>query len=261
MFFADFVGLNNVLSDERVFFLLKTFRFIDMTPDKSSNTTVQQLFIRKLFMYVVSKNIAKNLNCPNENNPRGVKPFTFDLSLLKFAYKLSKGPLIIVFFPLARAQIGFLASCSCSRPSGDGIHNSKKVFRLFSRINIVFFLWCAVKIKKRKENIAVQMITRKFISLFEYFCWPSPHIAWWKIEKHRATIVKFIIPKNPQRFYSLSANTGTCVSCSTDEIIIKFRRHQEYEYCTKTERALPFYYICTRSAVFYDKHILHYRRK
>lgn len=96
-------------------------------------------------------------------------------------------------------QIGFLAIAA--RPSGYGVHNSKKVFRLFPRRNIVF-LCCAVKIKKRKENIAVQMVTGKFISMSEYFCGPSSR-PMRQIEKHnRATIVKFIILKN-SRFYGL----------------------------------------------------------
>lgn len=44
------------------------------------------------------------------------------------------------------------------------------------------------------------MVTRKFISVSEYFCRPLYPIR--QIEKHnRATIVKFIILKNPQRFY------------------------------------------------------------
>lgn len=90
-----------------------------------------------------------------------------------------------------------LDSLFAARPSGDGAHNSKKVFRLFLRRNIVF-LCRAVKIKKEKKISPYKWSRENSFLCPNIFVDPHPTRAKLK------NIIKFIILKNPQQFYGLS---------------------------------------------------------
>lgn len=139
---------------------------------------------------IVFKNILENVNYrPNEKNLQGICVFTFDLSLLKFAYTNSWRVHSLLYFSPWLAHK--LDSLLVARPSGDGAHNSKKVFRLFPKRNIVF-LCCAVKIKREKKNIYRCTNGQEKIHFWVRIFLADPHPIR-QIEKYRATIIKFFM--------------------------------------------------------------------
>lgn len=109
-----------------------------------------------------------------------------------------------------------LDSLFAACPSGDGAHNSKKVFRLFLRRNIVF-LCRAVNIKKKKRKYRRTNVHEKIHFCVRIFL-PTlvvPLAPNWKT----SSTIKFIILKSPQQFHGICRED---VRLSATGKIIKF---------------------------------------